>query len=121
MTVVLDTGSSDLWIPGDGCTLCGLHNTFDSSASSSYRPARQNGLGPPREFEIDYGSGAVAGTVAVESVILGGLLLDPVTFGEVNLHYYHSSAYLSTLHILFLEYCAMRVMSLSRHLHCESR
>jgi Eukaryotic aspartyl protease len=85
MTVVLDTGSSDLWIPGDGCTLCGLHNTFDSSASSSYRPARQNGLGPPREFEIDYGSGAVAGTVAVESVILGGLLLDPVTFGEVRL------------------------------------
>jgi Eukaryotic aspartyl protease len=85
MTVVLDTGSSDLWIPGDGCTLCGLHNTFDSSASSSYRPARQNGLGPPREFEIDYGSGAVAGTVAVESVILGGLLLDPVTFGEVSI------------------------------------
>lgn len=31
LTVVMDTGSSDLWIPGMGCTACGHHNTFDGS------------------------------------------------------------------------------------------
>lgn len=31
LTVVLDTGSSDLWIPGMGCTACGNHATFDPS------------------------------------------------------------------------------------------
>lgn len=29
LSVVMDTGSSDLWIPGLGCTACGNHNTFD--------------------------------------------------------------------------------------------
>lgn len=31
LSVVLDTGSSDLWIPGMGCTACGNHATFDGS------------------------------------------------------------------------------------------
>lgn len=31
LSVVMDTGSSDLWIPGMGCTACGNHATFDGS------------------------------------------------------------------------------------------
>lgn len=31
LSVVMDTGSSDLWIPGMGCTACGNHDTFDGT------------------------------------------------------------------------------------------
>lgn len=31
LSVVMDTGSSDLWIPGLGCTACGNHDTFDGA------------------------------------------------------------------------------------------
>ncbi|KAG5192930.1 aspartic peptidase domain-containing protein [Tribonema minus] len=81
LTVVLDTGSSDLWIPGWGCTLCGNHATFDGTRSLTYRPLMSGDS--PRLFEIDYGSGAVRGTQAMERVSLGGLVLEDVAFGEV--------------------------------------
>ena len=91
LAVVLDTGSSDLWIPGRGCTLCGNHASFDHSKSSTYRALKagsSSGSGASSSvkfFEIDYGSGTVKGTEAVDVVTLGGLVLPQVTFGEVRL------------------------------------
>ncbi|CAM9376205.1 unnamed protein product, partial [Discosporangium mesarthrocarpum] len=82
LSVVLDTGSSDLWVPGQGCTACGNHATFDSSRSSTFRPVYTS-EGKERPFEVDYGSGDVLGVVAVEDVELAGLLLQDVTFGQV--------------------------------------
>uniref|UniRef100_A0A7S3JN10 Peptidase A1 domain-containing protein n=1 Tax=Aureoumbra lagunensis TaxID=44058 RepID=A0A7S3JN10_9STRA len=83
LNVVFDTGSSDIWIPGRGCTECGDHSTFDSTASSTYE-AVLNKDGEFASFEVDYGSGKVSGYQAKDTVGLGSLSLDGVTFGEVN-------------------------------------
>ena len=34
--VVVDTGSSDIWLPGDKCKNCENHKNFDSTLSSTY-------------------------------------------------------------------------------------
>jgi len=36
LSVVFDTGSSDTWIPGLGCTSCGIHGIFDYTESSTF-------------------------------------------------------------------------------------
>ena len=85
LSVVFDTGSSDLWIPGRGCEECGDHGSFDNSLSSSYR----EGSSPDEKdgssyFEVDYGSGEVRGTKGRDVVQLGDLALRDVVFGQVD-------------------------------------
>ncbi|CAM9217862.1 unnamed protein product [Chrysoparadoxa australica] len=82
LTVVLDTGSSDVWLPGYGCEDCGHHATFDSTHSSTYKP-HLNANGDQRQFEVDYGSGKVVGYVATDDLQLGGYSVYGVEFGEV--------------------------------------
>ena len=83
LSVVFDTGSSDLWIPGSGCKECGHHTTFNSATSSTYS-AITDKSGNPTLFKVDYGSGKVTGYTASESVGIGQLLLSGVDFGEVT-------------------------------------
>ncbi|KAH3124415.1 Vacuolar protease A, partial [Aspergillus fumigatus] len=66
--VVLDTGSSNLWVPGSDCSsiACFLHNKYDSSASSTYKA---NGT----EFAIKYGSGELSGFVSQDTLQIGDL------------------------------------------------
>lgn len=67
--VIYDTGSSNLWVPEVGCVHCGykfIHggkNKYDPQASDSFV---QDGA----EFSIQYGSGAVSGVFAQDTVIL---------------------------------------------------
>lgn len=67
--VIYDTGSSNLWVPEVGCVHCGykwIHggkNKYDSDASQSF-------VEDGRDFSIQYGSGAVSGVFAEDSVIL---------------------------------------------------
>lgn len=77
--VVLDTGSSNLWVPSSECgsIACYLHNKYDSSASSTYT---RNGS----EFAIRYGSGAVEGFVSQDNVALGDLVIKDQIFAEVT-------------------------------------
>ncbi|KAL1991350.1 hypothetical protein VTN49DRAFT_5342 [Thermomyces lanuginosus] len=77
--VVLDTGSSNLWVPSSECgsIACYLHNKYDSSASSTYT---RNGS----EFAIRYGSGAVEGFVSQDNVALGDLVIEDQVFAEVT-------------------------------------
>jgi len=67
--VIYDTGSSNLWIPEVGCVHCGyklIHggkNKYDSEASDTF-------VEDGSEFSIQYGSGAVSGVFAQDTVVL---------------------------------------------------
>ena len=72
--VVLDTGSSDLWLASSGCATCAGLPTFDPSSSSSVaQPPGSAG----QNVEIHYGSGAVAGQLAQDTIGMGGFTVDP--------------------------------------------
>mmetsp|Transcript_9823 Transcript_9823/g.13795 ORF Transcript_9823/g.13795 Transcript_9823/m.13795 type:complete len:523 (+) Transcript_9823:7-1575(+) len=83
MTVVLDTGSSDLWVPGDKCKNCEGHKSFEGKNSSTYNVIL-NERGVAEKFSLAYGSGNVVGTKAVDNIILGGYEIENVTFGEAD-------------------------------------
>jgi len=77
--VVLDTGSSNLWVPGVSCTsiACFLHAKYDSSASSTYKA---NGT----DFAIRYGSGSLEGFVSQDTMTLGDLTIKKQDFAEAT-------------------------------------
>jgi hypothetical protein len=67
--VIYDTGSSNLWVPEVGCVHCGyrwIHggkNKYDAKASGTF-------VEDGTEFNIQYGSGAVSGVFAADTVVL---------------------------------------------------
>ena len=77
--VVLDTGSSNLWVPSKECSsiACFLHSTYDSSASSTYK---KNGS----SFEIKYGSGELSGFVSQDTVQIGDIKIKGQDFAEAT-------------------------------------
>jgi hypothetical protein len=85
LTVVFDTGSSDVWLPSSSCSSCGHHDTFDSASSSTYSSVETSKSGDSGvAFEVDYGSGKVSGSQAVDTVTIGDLSMESVLFGEVT-------------------------------------
>ncbi|KAH8160437.1 hypothetical protein CIB48_g7812 [Xylaria polymorpha] len=77
--VILDTGSSNLWVPSQSCgsIACFLHSKYDSSSSSTYK---QNGS----DFEIRYGSGSLSGFVSQDDVTIGDLKIKGQDFAEAT-------------------------------------
>ncbi|KAL4813931.1 aspartic peptidase domain-containing protein [Aspergillus spinulosporus] len=77
--VVLDTGSSNLWVPSSECgsIACYLHQKYDSSASSTYQ---KNGS----EFAIKYGSGSLSGFVSKDNLQIGDLKVKGQDFAEAT-------------------------------------
>ncbi|KAK1061207.1 aspartic proteinase precursor [Friedmanniomyces endolithicus] len=77
--VVLDTGSSNLWVPSQDCgsIACYLHSKYDHSGSSTYK---KNGS----EFEIRYGSGELSGYISQDTVQIGDLKLKNQLFAEAT-------------------------------------
>jgi len=86
--VIYDTGSANLWVPGQQCSFfkCWLHNKYDETKSSTYE---KDG----RPFKVMYGSGPAEGilskdTVTVGSVDVKGQIfaeISTVTFGPLNI------------------------------------
>ncbi|KAM7226424.1 hypothetical protein CapIbe_022569 [Capra ibex] len=74
--VVFDTGSSDLWVPSDFCTIlaCSTQARFRHRQSSTFRLTN-------RTFRITYGSGGLKGVVAHDTVRIGNLVSTDQPFG----------------------------------------
>lgn len=66
--LVLDTGSSDLWVATSSCSACASYE-FTTSKSSTFQSS-----GTP--LEINYGSGSVKGSVAEDTVTFGGFTIN---------------------------------------------
>ncbi|RPD67163.1 endopeptidase [Lentinus tigrinus ALCF2SS1-6] len=77
--VILDTGSSNLWVPSVKCTsiACFLHTKYDSSSSSTYKA---NGT----EFSIQYGSGSMEGFVSQDTLTIGDITIKSQDFAEAT-------------------------------------
>jgi saccharopepsin len=77
--VVLDTGSSNLWVPSSECNsiACYLHSKYDHSSSSTYK---KNGS----SFEIRYGSGELSGFVSQDTFQIGDLKVKNQDFAEAT-------------------------------------
>jgi len=77
--VVLDTGSSNLWVPSTQCgsIACYLHNKYDSTSSKTYK---SNGT----SFEIRYGSGSLSGFVSQDDVTIGDITIKDQLFAEAT-------------------------------------
>ncbi|KAF8076439.1 aspartic peptidase A1 [Lyophyllum atratum] len=75
--VILDTGSSNLWVPSTKCTsiACFLHSKYDATASSTYK---ENGT----QFSIQYGSGSMEGFVSQDVLSIGDLTIEEQDFAE---------------------------------------
>lgn len=77
--MVLDTGSSNLWVPSSECgsIACYLHAKYDSSASSTYK-------GNGTSFDIQYGSGSLSGFVSQDTVTIGDITIKSQDFAEAT-------------------------------------
>jgi cathepsin D len=75
--IILDTGSADLWLASTQCTTC-------SSGTPLYDPTRSSSFtGTSNTVAIHYGSGAVQGTIAQDTVSMGGFTIEQ-TFVSVE-------------------------------------
>lgn len=77
--VILDTGSSNLWVPSTKCSsiACFLHSKYDAGQSSTYKP---NGTA----FEIRYGTGSMEGFVSNDLLTIGDLSISGQDFAEAT-------------------------------------
>lgn len=76
--VILDTGSSDLWVADSSCTSCDSATPkFVDSKSTSLQLSTSG-------TTIRYGSGQVAGQIGTDTVSMGGFTVQQQTFLAVN-------------------------------------
>jgi len=74
LTVLFDTGSANLWVPGALCSSCSGTHRFTPTESSTYYQLFQS-------FSIQYGSGSASGALALDKLAVGGSSSTQVEFG----------------------------------------
>ncbi|XP_069495764.1 pepsin A-like [Ambystoma mexicanum] len=74
--VMFDTGSSNLWVPSVACnsSVCLTHHRFNPAKSSTFK---SNG----EALTIQYGTGSMAGVLAVDTVQVGNANVTNQVFG----------------------------------------
>jgi len=78
-TTIMDTGSSNLWVPASTCTgrSCNGKNKYNPASSSTYVP---NG----KPITIRYGTGSMKGTLVYDNVQVGGLSVTKQEFAQAT-------------------------------------
>ncbi|KAH9839095.1 acid protease [Rhodofomes roseus] len=89
--MIMDTGSSDLWLASSSCSGCPSDTPeFTSSSSSSFKSnssstsSSGHGGGSNGEVSITYGSGDVQGSLGTDTVSLAGQTVSSQTFLVVD-------------------------------------
>ncbi|KAK1224052.1 hypothetical protein PQX77_008382, partial [Marasmius sp. AFHP31] len=82
--LLVDTGSADLWVPGENCRGynestpgCGPHASIGHNSSSSFRDTQD-------VFFIVYGSGHVLGLMATDHLSIANLTVENFRFGATE-------------------------------------
>ncbi|KAG5951824.1 hypothetical protein E4U53_002175 [Claviceps sorghi] len=68
--LLLDTGAGSTWVMGSSCRdkACTMHNTFGKTDSDTLVDSK-------KAFSISYGSGTVQGSLATDTISVGGISL----------------------------------------------
>ncbi|KAG1054430.1 hypothetical protein G6F43_003562 [Rhizopus delemar] len=76
--LALDTGSSDLWVPGSQCasSVCPFAK-FNESKSSTFK-------GSQEVFNVTYGTGAAVGVYTFDTITIAGATVQEQQFGYVT-------------------------------------
>lgn len=81
---LLDSGSSDLWVPSRRCADCDNSRHFYADASSTFKPVLEEstfgGRPRPKVVRISYGSGTVAGYSVRDTLKFGSLEIPDQNF-----------------------------------------
>ncbi|WVQ62327.1 uncharacterized protein L199_000466 [Kwoniella botswanensis] len=66
--MIMDTGSADTWVPSTSCGVanCGDHTALGADNSDTFQASQT-------QFQVTYGSGAVAGVLAADSMTIAGM------------------------------------------------
>lgn len=72
--LIIDTGSADLWVPGEDCHNC-THTKLGPHLSKTFVPSAAR-------WGLPYGKGQAAGTVCTDTITVAGFTLENHRFGK---------------------------------------
>ncbi|KAJ7183528.1 aspartic peptidase A1 [Mycena filopes] len=79
--IIMDSGSGDFWVKSDKCTSngdsCGNPLSLSEDSSSTF-------VNIHKPWSVTYGTGAAAGDIIRDTVVLAGMTLENHTFGVAN-------------------------------------
>ncbi|CAO3691903.1 unnamed protein product [Rhizopus stolonifer] len=76
--LALDTGSSDLWVPGSKCasSVCPF-SKFNQSQSTTFKESEQ-------KMNISYGTGSASGNYVFDTITIAGITVQQQQFGYIT-------------------------------------